>query len=175
MAIRTNNDGLVIRSGPEEAQRARVSEYRTDGHDRVLEIELDYAQMPAVATGSEIIDYNATVPAGAVIKSVEIISNTDFDSSGDASTVNIGWTDQDLGATLTDVNSLVIAATETELNANAGTNVAGWIGTGQSGGVALAEAVYLTWEVDVEALTAGYGTVRVIWYMPDDFADGLGT
>ena len=170
MAIRTNNDGLVIKSGPEEAQRARVSEYRTNGPDRLLEIEVDFAQLPTVAAGSTIIDYNATIPAGA-----EIITTTAFDSAGDAMTMNFGWTDQDLGSTLTDVDSLVVAATQTELNANSGINVAGWIGTGQSGGVALAEAVYLTWEVDTAAATAGYATVQVVWYMPDNFTDALGT
>lgn len=171
MASYNNADGLRIWFGAEEAREARVVETRSDGQSRVVEIRYDHSWLPAVATNSTVIDYGYILPEGAVISSVEILPYEDVDSAGDGATLNVGITDADGGSTLTDVDALVVAATQTEINAG-GTNASGWVGNSVNG-AALTEPCYLTWEVDTEAYTAGAGLIRVEFSMPFPTTDTL--
>ena len=172
MASYVNNDNLRIWFDTEEAREARVVESRSDGQSRVVEIRYDHSWLPAVASNSVVIDYGYVLPEGAVISSVEILPYEDADSAGDGATLNVGITDADGGSTLTDVDALVVAATQTEMNAGGVGVSSNWAGTSVNG-AALTEACYLTWEVDSEAFTAGAGLIRVEFSMPFPTTDTL--
>ncbi len=167
----TNKDKLRFKFGVEEAEDALVAETRSDGQSRVVEVKLNWGDLPLVADNSVVVDYSYVFPVGAVFDSVEFIPYVDMDSAGDALTLNVGLTDADGGSTITDVDALVVDATQTELNAG-GINVAGWVGT-RVAGAPLEEKALLTWEVNTAAATAGSGLLRVQFSMPHPASDTL--
>ncbi len=172
MGTWTNDDGLTIRIGVAEAEKGLIGEYRNDGPEHVVEVYLDWNELPAVASNSVNISTLNKLPANIQIEAVEIVTYTDFDSAGDAMTLNVGIADADGGSTVTDVDALVVAATQAELNTG-GTNVTGWVGAAV--GTVIAESTYLTWEVDAAAATAGSGVLRVFYSVPKKTTDTLGT
>jgi hypothetical protein len=153
-----NNDGLELKYGLDKVKNGLTGEFRYDGPVNCIEIEFDYSRLPTVAQNSVLIGDNYTLPVGAKIERVEIQNFVNFDSAGDAMTLNVGWinTDRTNGV---DVDAFVVAATQTELNTG-GTNIAGWVGA-EVGGVPLTVAKLLTWEVDTAAATAGSGVIRI--------------
>lgn len=157
-----NPDGLELKYGLDKVEAGLVGEFHYDGPVRCIEIDFDYTDLPVVADNSVLIGDNYTLPIGALVERVEIQNYTDFDSAGDAMTLNVGWinTDRTNGV---DVDAFVVAATQTELNAG-GTNVTGWVGA-EVGATAtpLTVAKLLTWEVDVAAATAGKGVIRIYY------------
>lgn len=160
MGIWLNDDGLEVRYGVDRVDDNLIGEYRYDGPVRVAEIAFAYTDLPAVAENSVVIKDNFTFPVGAVFEKVEIFTNVDWDSAGDAMTFNLGWVDTDRTSNV-DVNAFVDAATQTELNTG-GENVAGWVGVAV-GGAPLTTAKLLTWEVDAAAATAGEGFIRIYY------------
>lgn len=160
MATWLNNDGLELKFGTERAKPNIVGEYRHDGPTRVIEINFDYTDLPAVADNSVIISDNISLPIGAIVEKVEIFCSVDMDSSGDAMTLNVGWIDTDRTNNAV-VDAFVVAATQAELNTG-GTNVSGWVGTAV-GGNKLTSPKLLTWEVDSAAATAGKGVIRLYY------------
>lgn len=158
-----NNDGLKLYYGTDKTTPNPLGEYRYDGPVRLVEIKFSYTDLPAVASNSVIIADNLTLPIGAIVERVEIFSSVDFDSAGDAMTLNVGWVDTDRTSNA-DVDAFVVAATQTEL-ITGGTNVAGWVGA-EVGGAALTTAKLLTWEVDTAAATAGEGAIRLYYSVP---------
>jgi hypothetical protein len=171
MASRLNNDGLRIWYAAEEARDAVVFESTSDGQSRVTEIRVDHSWLPLVAQNDEVASYDYRLPAGAVISKVEILPLEDFNSADDGELLNVGITDADGGTTIFDTDALVVAATQTELNAG-GENTAGWVGT-RVNGTPLEEDVFITWEVDVSQPTAGAALIRVYWQMPFPTTDTL--
>lgn len=167
----TNKDGLRITFGTEEAVKGKVSESTSDGQSRVTEIRYDHSWLPTIAQNSVVIDYNYVLPAGAVIDAVEIIPYEDSDSADNNELLNVGIVDADGGTDILDVDALIAAANQSEINAG-GTNVSGWVGT-RVAGAPLQEAAYLTWEVDTSQPTAGAGLIRVSWSMPFPTTDTL--
>ena len=162
MATWTNADGLTLKYGVDRAEDGIQGEYRTAGPKRCIELEFDYTQLPTVAQNSVVIGDNLRLPIGIFVEEVEIRAWTDFDSSGDTMTLNVGWVDLD-GTSNVDVDAFVVAATQTELNTG-GTNVAGWVGAEVGTGTTVTTVPKLiTWEVDSQAATAGRGVIR-IWY-----------
>lgn len=159
----TNADSLLLKYGLAKTETASLGHYRHDGPLNVIEVSLDYAQMPAVASNSVVIDPTVVLPTGSIVERVEMITATAFDSAGDAMTLNIGWVDLD-GTSNADVDAFVVAATQTELN-DGGTNIAGWVGA-EVLGSPTTTAKYITWEVDVAAATAGDGVVRIYYSKP---------
>lgn len=157
-----NGDGLEVKFGTEQGERALIGTYRTAGASQLLEIAFTYADLPAVASNSVIIADDYTLPSGAFIESVEIWCPVDMDSAGDAMTLNVGMIDTDRSSNA-DVDAFVVAATQTEL-ITGGSNVAGWVGALVND--VLPRDVLLTWEVDVAAATAGEGVIRIKYYMP---------
>lgn len=134
------------------------------GPQKVVEINFDYTNLPAVAFNSVLVDTGQrfSLPIGAKVEKVEIRSSVDFDSTSDDMTLNVGTIDLDNSSNGV-VDSLVVAATQTELNAG-GENVAGWVGA-LVGGAALTTAKLLTWEVDAHAASAGQGVIRIYYSM----------
>lgn len=169
MASFINDDGLAVRLGPSEAELRNVGEYRTNGPQRLLEIIVDADDLPAVADNSTVVDYNYKIPSGVQIESVDIETYVDFDSSGDGMLLSVGVVDSD-GSSDPDVDFLVIAATQTELNAG-GENIAGWVGAGV--GAVTTKSLVLTWEVDTAAATAGQAVIRVKYSVPPPSGDTL--
>jgi hypothetical protein len=100
------------------------------------------------------------LPIGALVESVEIWTHTDFDSAGDALTMNVGIIDAD-GTSNADVDYFVVAATQTELNTG-GTNVAGWVGAAV-GAVAETAPRLITWEINDADATAGKAVFRITY------------
>lgn len=175
MAIWTNADGLRVRFGLDEAVPAKVTEYRTHGPKRFVEILIDPSLLPTVAQNSVIIDDSYTLPIGAQIEDVQILASDDFTAG--TGTLNIGIINR-YPATpdITDVDALVVAATVAELNTG-GTNTSGWIGVraknGGGAGLRLEAMAWLTWEVDTAAIVGGFATVRVYFSVPKEEGDTL--
>ena len=179
MGYWTNNDGLTIRLGTTEATMAEASEVSTaGGQQRIIEIRALYGDnMPLDSEGSHTVNpaNNVKIPAGAVIEWVEIVPYVDVDSSGDGFILDVGLTDADGGSTITDVDALVDAATQAEINAG-GRNIAGWVGDlVDTSAAPLTESAYITWEATVADATAGHFAIRVAYVMPPPSSDTLGT
>lgn len=156
----TNDDGLTLKFGTAKTELASLGHYRHDGPTNVIEVSLDYRQMPAVASNSVVIDRTLVLPIGSVIEKVEIINSTPFTSSGSSMTLNVGWIDLDETSNA-DVDAFVVAATQTELN-DGGTNISGWVGA-EVLGSPTTTAKLITWEVDSQAATAGEGVCRIYY------------
>lgn len=156
----TNADGLTLEFGVEKTKSSLVGHYRHDGALNVIEIDLDYSRMPAVASADEIIDRTVVLPIGSVVEKVEMVNSTAFDSAGDAMTLCVGWIDVD-ETTALDTDAFVVDATQTELN-DGGTSIAGWVGA-EVLGAPTTTAKFLTWEVNTAAATAGRGKLRLYY------------
>lgn len=167
MSTWINDDGLVVKFGATEAEDRNVGAYNVEGERNILEVILDFNEMPAVADGSVILNDHFQIPTGAHIEAVEIVDYVDF--VGATATVNVGTIDTDRTSNA-DVDGLVAAATIAELNAG-GENTAGWVGA--QVGTTLTANKLLTWEVDTAALTAGLATVRIKWSVPPVVGDTL--
>jgi hypothetical protein len=163
----TNEDGLTIKFGIEETEKARVTEVSTaGGMQRVVEIVVNSGDLPLVAENSVVIDDSYVIPVGAVITGIRIVKHETFVGVG--ATLNIGITDAfDGGTTLTDVDAVVVEATIAELNAG-GENLAGWVGVTYTAATPLTEAVRLTWEVNTAEITAGEAMIYVSYQVPKD-------
>lgn len=172
MSTWTNKDGLTIKSGTTEADKRVVGEFRHDGPWHVVEIALRADKLPAVADNSVVISDKTKLPKGALIEAVELSASVDFASSG-SGTLNIGVTDADGGTNIQDVGALVAEATAAEINLGT-RNASGWVGT-LVNGLPIAEAAYLTWEVNTGAFQSGVGVARVYYSIPNKTADTLGT
>ena len=157
------NDGLERKYGTEKTVPNVLGEYRTDGPKRMYEIKFSYTDLPTVAQNSVVIRDNLTLPEGVLVEAVEIVCYTDFDSAGDAMTLNVGWIDTDRTNGV-DVDAFVVAATQTELIAG-GTNIAGWVGA-EVNSTPTTSPKLLTWEVDTAAATAGEGAIRIYYSVP---------
>lgn len=157
-------DGLTRIYGADKAIPTTTGEFDTCGPVKVIEINFDYTNLPAVGSNSVLVDTGQRfrLPSGARVEKVEIRSSSDFDSTSDDMTLNVGTIDLD-GSSNAVVDSLVVAATQTELNAG-GENVAGWVGAAV-GGAALTSSKLLTWEVDAHAASAGTGVIRIYYSM----------
>ena len=165
-----NDDDLVVKFGTVEAEKRNVGAYNVDGNVHWVEVIVDFSELPAVASNSVILNDHFQLPAGAFIENVTIVTTTDFDAAGmDAPTFSLGTIDTDRTSN-PDVDALVAAATETELN-QGGANVAGWVGAAV--GALLTSNKLLTWEVDTAAFTAGLAVVRINWHVPPVTGDTL--
>lgn len=169
MTTWTNKDGLRVKFGPSETEKARVTEVTNGADKRVIEIAVDAEHLPAVADNSVIIDDSYVIPEGVVFESVTITVNDAFTAG--AGTLNVGITDRDGGSDVTDVDHFVAAATVAELNAG-GKDDSGWIGSGPFG-EPLAKPVYLTWEVDTAVIVGGSATIRIEMSIPKTNEDTL--
>lgn len=167
-STRVNADGLLERYGTDQAKKTPIGEHTTDGELRVIEINLNSTNAPAVASNSVVASYHTFVPKGAFVKSVEIDGIVDFTGSG---TLNVGWVDADDLSSNPDVDAFVVAATVAEINAG-GENVSGWVGTAVDEVMTQARAI--TWEVDTAALADGAAVIRIKYLMPPKTVDTLG-
>lgn len=158
-----NDDNLSVKFGLDEAKLSNIAAYYTSGPKRIVEIILDWHNMPTVAQNNVLIDEAFKLDKGALIESVEVVKPTEvFDSTSDDQTINIGVIDTDRTSNYTKAG-LIDAMTQTEVNAG-GTNISGWVGS--LVGTVLTKTVFLMWEVDAHAASAGFTTVRITWSQP---------
>lgn len=157
-----NSDGLRVKFGPEETEKARVTEIATNDNSRTIEIVVSAETLPAVADNSVIIDDSYIIYEGAVFESIRVVKSIDFAGTG---TLDIGVIAADGGAEITDPNGLVEAITVAELNAG-GEDVAGWVGVLLTDTTILAEKAFLTWEVNTAAITAGSASIYISYQIP---------
>lgn len=170
-----NDDGLRVKFGIEEAEKALVTEITNGDYKRVIEIVVDPDRLPGTADNSVLIDDSYVIPAGAQFTSVEILTSDAFTAG--TGTLNIGIVDADGGTNILDVDAFVVAATVAELNIG-GVNLSGWVGDlvndgTTAGTVPLTEAGLLTWEVDTAAIVGGYATIRIAFSLPKESGDTL--
>lgn len=172
----TNQDGLTVRYGTDEAKKYVVSEYRTDGPKRLIEISIDYENLPASSSGdATVADTQAVLPSGALIELVELEVHTAFDdASGDTATLNVGWVQAADESSNTDIDAFIAAATVAELavgHKKDGTSPCDGAGRGTK----LTENKKIVFSVGTQAFTAGKGTVRIYYTIPNKATDTLGT
>lgn len=160
-----NDDGLVVKTGVDEAASAKGGEWETDGDQRIVEFVLDWEDMPAFDAGTfSILNDGMRVPeSGWRIEYVEHRVIEAWDSSGDALTLDVGLVDADDRTTEYDFDGIIEAATQAELNANTtpSRNEAAYVGGVV--GVDISNDVPLLFCVDIDGATAtaGRSVVRI--------------
>lgn len=163
MGTWTNNDGLRIAFGTDEATAGKAGEYRNYGPERVVEVEIN---LVALGTAAAIQDQHVTIPAGAFISKVELITLVTATSSG-TGTLNVGLQRLDRTTEL-DYDGFIAAAVLTTFN-NVGETVTyaqDTTGHGALLGTELAYPGYITADYDTGAFQTGVVRVRV-YYMPN--------
>lgn len=173
-----NADGLVQLYHKTAAENAKVSAVRYDGQREVIEVDLGYAGLPAVADNQTIASEFVVIPAGVLIEEVELVVDTAFDSANDTATLNVGWVDASDRSSNPDTDAFVKAATVTELTTPGiyrSTAVGGSSPLDAAGiGVKTTTAKLITWEVDTQAFNAGVGKLRIYFSTPNKTSDTLG-
>jgi hypothetical protein len=163
MGTWTNNDGLYIRFGTDEAVHAKGGDFRPSGGKHITEVEITATSL---GTAAAILDNTVTIPAGARIEKVEVVAETAC-TSGGAAVLNVGLIDQDR-TTAIDADGLVAALALASINVVGELNTlsVGVTGAGALVGTTLTNAGLLTADYDTAAFTAGVVVVRVHWYKP---------
>jgi hypothetical protein len=177
MATYINADGLPWNLGLDEAKKANIGAYTNFGPVHQLEVLVKYDELPAVADAQVILDDAFTIPAGALIEEVQIMTpTTAVDSAGDALTFCLGVINQDRTSN-PDTDFFIVDATQAEINGSGvnategSINSADWVGAGVS--AVTAYNYLITWEVNAAAATAGQFTVRIRWSFPPKNSDTL--
>jgi hypothetical protein len=157
-----NSDGLYIRFGMEEATPGAAGEYRTNGPQRMVEVDIPaLSAIGAVATPT-ILDDTVVIPKNAFIEKVEVFVETAADSAADNATLNIGLIRTDRTTEL-DYDGFITAGAQTTIDANGDQMeyIQGSTAHGALIGTALAHNGYLTAGYGTAAYTAGAIKVRV--------------
>lgn len=131
------------------------------------EAVIDLTALPTVASGNQqIIAENVTIPSGALIEEVHVVTSKAA-TSGGAATLDIGLVDQDRSTEI-DFNGLVAAAAKTTIDAVGETTVyrVGSAGAGALVGTRLTNTGLLTANAGTADFTAGKVIVRVMWSVP---------
>jgi hypothetical protein len=167
MSIVTNADGLTIKFGTSEADVGRAGEYETSGGVRVLEFALDLVDVTSATAGATVIDYNATLPKGARIEQVQVITTTAV--TGTNAALNLGLVRSDMTTEL-DYDGLGKAAVLTQTAmadvGNTLTYVDGTTNAGALVGTVLAYNGTLVADYDTAAFEAGRISVRINYSFP---------
>lgn len=149
-----NADGLNVNYGPDEAGPARVTEYRTDGPRRFVEILLDADFLPAA--GAITFD-EYTLPLDGNIESIE--AGPDSEAFVGGTSIQVAGVDKDG----TNVVNIGTAFTLTELNTSvkkADLDIQ----------LTAMKKIRLT---TAGTFTAGKGTLRLFFSVPKEEADTL--
>ncbi len=165
VATWTNNDGLRIVYGTDEATAGKAGAHNLLGTYHVLEAKVLYSD---IGSSAAILDHNLVIPKNARIDKVEVVSTTLMDSSGNGAALNIGTIQKSstTGAeTELDYNGLVAALPEASMDPAGDYQVIDVNHTykGAQLGTTLAVNGYLCFDYDTEAFTAGAILVRVFY------------
>lgn len=169
MGTWTNNDGLFIKFGADEGRNytsygfAAEHSVMADGEHQV---EITLNPLTALGTGSNIVSDTVTIPNGARITRVVVVTETAA-TSGGAAALNVGLIDQDRSTAL-DADGLVAALALTAIDA-AGETTSLTVGATSAGaliGTTLSNTGLIVADYDTAAYTAGKVKVRVYYYIP---------
>lgn len=160
MADWLNDDGLNVRFGTDKPRVTLGGESSTDGMERKLTVDLNYADFGAVAA-NKIVE-GVVLPDGAVVKSAILNVSTAFTSGGSA-TLALGLVDTDR-STEYDFDGIDTAIAVASLTAGAEIDCNGAvIGTVISNS---GTNVMPTVTVGTAAFTAGEGKLEITYYIP---------
>lgn len=167
MPIQVNADGLVIKLGLSEATVGRGGEYKTPTGVHVYELALNLVDVTSATAGATILDYNGTLPKGARIEQVQVITTTAV--TGTNAVLNIGLARTDTTTEL-DFDGLGKAAALTQTAmADVGNTLTFVDGTSNAGalvGTVLAYNGVLVADYDTAAFTAGRVSIRIEYSFP---------
>lgn len=169
MGTWTNNDGLFIKLGADEARVGTTvgwaGEYM-DATDGSHVVEVILTPMTALATGSTIVSDTVTIPSGAKIESVWLFTDVAA-TSGGAAALNVGLIDQDR-TTAFDSNGFLEAIALTSIDAVGETTVytLGTTGAGTLVGATLSNTGLIVADYDTAAYTAGRVRIRIKYHVP---------
>lgn len=164
MGTWTNDDGLYLRFGVDEATVTEGGTLPPNGDMQVAEVKITAADIAATAA---IVANGVLIPEGARIHKCVAIVVTALDSAGDAATLNVGLVDQDRSTEI-DYNGFVTAGAEATFD-TAGKIVEYTQGSTAHGaliGTTLSNAGLITMDYDTEPFTAGELIFRVEYFVP---------
>jgi hypothetical protein len=170
-----NDDGLPIYFGIDEARLAVVTEYETDGAERVIDIMIPDASL-FNATDEYLLSDKFNLPIGCIITNVKTKANSTAFASSGSGVISIGTVESDF-ATNSDIDSIVALASVAELNAggdgNSGTGVSSpGDGVLVQAGVST-KILYLTLSVDTAVFQTGAGGFEISYIIPKTQTDTL--
>lgn len=167
MPIVTNADGLTIKLGTSEATVGRGGEYTHTTGVHVYELAVNLVDVTSATAGATVLDYNATLPKGARIEQVQVITTTAVTGSG--ATLNFGLIRSDMSTEL-DYDGLGKAAALTQTAmADVGNTLTFVDGTSNAGalvGTVLAYNGTLVADYDTAAFEAGRISIRIQYSFP---------
>lgn len=164
MGTWTNNDGLYIKYGTDEATVTRGGELKAYGEYREVEFELQMEDVTAVGAPLILSD-TLMIPDGAIVDSVTI---TVLEATvGTNSNLDIGLMKQDR-TTAIDLNGLV-AAGDVWHEAAVGTITEYTVGTTEAGailGTVITDPGLVCVNYDTAAFTDGVIRIVLKWHIP---------
>jgi len=148
-----NADGLNVNYGPDEAGPARVTEYKTDGPRRFVEIIVDADFLPA--SGTMFFDEYMFYSNGN-IESIEV--GPESETFADGTSINVSLVDKDGSSNAVSLTTFTLA----HLNAQEQVTL--------DVQLTAMKRVLLT---TVGTFTAGKATIRIFYSVPKEEADTL--
>lgn len=156
MGTWVNNDGLVVRTGTDEAKFTKAAGYRNDGPSRVTKVILRASDLMKEDSAAAVVEYAIRLPKGAQIEHIEVGHSTvEFAGAG---TVDIGVKGKTVNAPSAILDGVAAAA----LNTPGATDV----------DYKVTEIVNLV-ITRTGALTAGVVQLELFWSVPVDAGDTL--
>ena len=164
MGTWTNNDGLYIKFGTTEATVGTAGELKEYGPLRVVEVEIDYTML---ATAAAVMSDTVMIPNGARIERIQVVTETAWDSAGDAFVMNLGLIDQDRTTEL-DYNGFIAALPQASMDPAGEINevIIGHTYVGALVGTTLSNTGLITADWDTAAPTVGKSVFRIYYYIP---------
>lgn len=171
MGTWSNNDGLYLKFGTDRATAKAAGEYRYDGPERVVEVEIPLASL--TTSTNYFASDTATIPNGARVSRVVLYVETAATSGGSA-TLDVGLVDQDR-TTAFDDDGFIAALALAEMS-DVGANIlftpgsdstpAGESGVGALVGTTLSNTGLIVASANTAVFTAGRVVVRIYYYIP---------
>lgn len=166
-----NKDGVLVRVGLDAAKKAPVSSVKVFGDQRVIDVDISAANLPAFGSTVTASRY-VKIPANSLVEKVELSVEVAF--TGASATLSVGCIDAEGDTPTSDVDAFLNAATTAEL-----TSLGLQSGTsspldGSGVGVKYTKPQYITWTVGTADFTAGKGKLRIWYSTPDKTVDELG-
>lgn len=158
----TNDDGLHLKFGTEKATANVAGEYRTVGHLREIEMDLDLTTLTTTPT---VVSDVTFFPDTVVLEEIEIMVTTA--ATGATATMDLGLQDYDR-TTEIDYNGFLAAVAQTALTP-VGTKIVinvGSTGAGALVGVANSTPGYITANYTTAAFTAGAVHIVLRYFTP---------
>jgi hypothetical protein len=164
----TNNDGLRIRFGADEAVVERGGEYSILGAGRhCVSVKVALASLPTVSGGNkQILCDTVTIPNGAFIEEVDVICLKE--TTGSNANFNLGLVDQDRSTEI-DFDGLLAAADAFNGGTDLGTTTQYFVGTTEAGaliGTKITNTGLLVGWADTADFTAGVIECRIFYSVP---------